>query len=215
MASSSSRDERAAARIARPEGASPRRWPGGALAGAAMVMSAPARSVDVDLDARIVDAVVRSMTRSMGVERDAVGVRSAGRTWRPASWRILHSLLELGVRHGLVDEAPLDGAVALHAFLHRAEGVGAVAAHLALVGDAGQAAGAGQHGQQRQLGQRHRRVAVVGEHDVVGRQRQLVAATGRGAAHGADDTSGRSASLASSMPLRVSLVNLQKLTLWA
>ena len=75
---------------------------------------------------------------------------------------------------------------AAHALLHRAEGIGEVAAHLALVGDAGEAAGARQHGEQRQLGQGHRRVAVVGEQDVVGRQRQLVAAAGRRAADRAE-----------------------------
>ena len=78
-----------------------------------------------------------------------------------------------------IDQAPLDGALALDAFLDGAEGVGAVAAHLALVGDAGQAAGAGQHGEQRNFGQRNGRVAVVGEDDLVARERQLVAAAGR------------------------------------
>ena len=100
--------------------------------------------------------------------------------------RILDGLLELGVGHRLVDQPPLDGARALDALLDRAERVGQIAAHLALVGDAGEAAGARQHGQQRQLGQRHRRAAVVGKQDVVGRQRQLVAAAGRRAAHGAE-----------------------------
>ena len=74
-----------------------------------------------------------------------------------------------------------------------------VAAHLALVGDAREPAGARQHRQQRQLGQRHGRVAVVGQHDVVGGQRQLVAAAGRRAADRRTDTSGPSCALASSM----------------
>ena len=61
-----------------------------------------------------------------------------------------------------------------------------VAAHLALVGDAGEPAGAGQHREQRQFRQRHRRRAVVDQHDVVGRERELVAAARRGAVDHAD-----------------------------
>ena len=67
-------------------------------------------------------------------------------------------------------------------FLGGAEHIGQVAPHLALVGQPGQAAGAGQDAEQRHLGQRHRRAAVVDQHDVVAGQRQLVAAAGRGAA---------------------------------
>ncbi len=50
-------------------------------------------------------------------------------------------------------------------------------AHMALVGDAGQAAGAGQHAQQRHFGQAHGAGAVVNQNDFVASQRQLVAAT--------------------------------------
>ena len=49
----------------------------------------------------------------------------------------------------------------------------------ALVDEPGQAAGARQHAQQRHLGQRHRRRAVVDQHDLVAGQGQLVAAAGR------------------------------------
>ncbi len=56
-------------------------------------------------------------------------------------------------RHDFVDEAPVDGALAAGAFLGGAEDVGAVAAHLALVGEAGEPAGAGQHREQRQFRQ--------------------------------------------------------------
>ena len=92
--------------------------------------------------------------------------------------------------------------------------IGMIAAHLALVDHARQPAGARQHREQRHFRQRHRRRAVVGEDDVIGRERELVAAAGRGAVDDGDET------LAgildeSSRPLRVSLVNLQKLTLWA
>ena len=104
-----------------------------------------------------------------------------------------HRLVELGARHHLVDQPPVDRALALDAFLGGAEHVGMVAPHLALVGDAGEAAGAGQHREQRQLGQRHRRRAVVDQHDVVGGERELVAAARRGAVHDADGAAGRNA----------------------
>ena len=68
----------------------------------------------------------------------------------------------------------------------RGEHVGEVAADVALVDDAGEPAGAGQHGEQRDLGQRHRRRAVVDEEDLVARQRQLVAAAGGRAVDGGD-----------------------------
>jgi len=81
-------------------------------------------------------------------------------------------------RHDLVDETPVDRALALDALRDRAEQVGEVAPHLALVGEAREPAGAGQHPEERHLGQRHRRRAVVGEDDLVARERELVAAAG-------------------------------------
>ena len=63
-----------------------------------------------------------------------------------------------------------------------------VAAHLALVDDARQPAGARQHRQQRHFRQRHRRGAVVGEDDVIGCKRQLIAAAGCGAVDHGDET---------------------------
>ena len=92
-----------------------------------------------------------------------------------------HRLLELGGGHHFIDEPPVHGALAFDALLGGAEHVGAIAAHLAFVGDAGEPAGAGKHGEQRQLRQRYRRGAVVDQHDVVGRKRQLVAAARGGA----------------------------------
>jgi hypothetical protein len=68
----------------------------------------------------------------------------------------LHLLGELRLRPDRVDEAPGDGLLAAHAFGHRAEHVGEVAADLALVDEAREAAGAGQHAEQRHFGQRHR-----------------------------------------------------------
>ena len=58
-----------------------------------------------------------------------------------------HLCLPGGGRDDLVHQPPFDGAFAAHAFLGGAEDVGAVAADPALVGQPGQAAGAGQHRQ--------------------------------------------------------------------
>jgi hypothetical protein len=89
-------------------------------------------------------------------------------------------LVPLAARHDVVDQAPVLGALALDALGGGAEHVGAVAADLALVDEAGQPAGAGQDGEQRGLGERHRRVAVVDQDRLVARQRELVAAAGGG-----------------------------------
>ena len=56
--------------------------------------------------------------------------------------------------------------------------------------------------------------AVVDQHDLVAGERQLVAAARRGAVHRAEERLAGEL-LASSIPLRVSLVNLQKFTFQA
>ena len=95
-------------------------------------------------------------------------------------------LFELRAGGHFIDQPPLQSALSLHALFGGAEEIGVVAAHFALVGNAGETAGAGQHREQRQFRQRHRRRAVIHQHDVVGRQRQLIAAAGRRAVDGAD-----------------------------
>ena len=145
---------------------------------------APRAAVDLNLHARIGHRIRLELALQWR-QRDALGVaagtiRLGGELLR----RLLDRSIELRVRHRLVHKAPFDGAGALHALLDGAERIGQVAAHLALVGDARKPAGAGQDGEQGQLGQRHRGVAVVGEQDVVGGERQLVAAAGGGASDG-------------------------------
>src|SRR5262249_31766037 len=76
---------------------------------------------------------------------------------------------------------PPAGALAWSPVVRGADPVGGMAEPLALAGDAGEPAGAGEHGKQRQLGQRDRRGTVVDQHDVIGCERQLVA-TARGGA---------------------------------
>ena len=87
-------------------------------------------------------------------------------------------VLPLGERSNAVDETPLDGTLALDALRDGAEHVIEVAAHLALVGDARQPAGSGEHAEQRHLGKRHGAVAVVDQQNLVAGQGELVAAAG-------------------------------------
>ena len=127
-------------------------------------------------------------------ERDARAAAPADRTSAASSARALRdALLELAGRIHRVDEPPLDRALALHAFGERAEHVREVAPDLPLVDDARQAAGAGQHAEQRRLRQAHRRVPVVDEHDLVARERQLVAAAGADAVERGEELDARSA----------------------
>ena len=101
----------------------------------------------------------------------------------------------------------------LHALGERAEDIRQIAPHLALVDDARQAAGAGQHAKKRRFGQatdarRHRRRGRSRRRPAPARSRRRRRC--RSAPRG---TSRPLVALASSMPRRVSLVNLQKFTL--
>ena len=115
-------------------------------------------------------------------QRDAIFGTGAARTGGESVRAGRDPFIELRLRREFIDKAPVKRALALDAFLDRAEYVRAVAAYLALVDDAGQPAGAGQHREQRQFGQRHGGGAIVDQHDMVGRQRQLIAAARRAAA---------------------------------
>ena len=59
-------------------------------------------------------------------------------------------------------------------------------AHVALVGEPGQAAGARQHAQQRHFGEADRTRAIVDEDDLVAGQSKLVAAAGARAVNGGE-----------------------------
>ena len=143
-------------------------------------------ALDIDLDGGIGDAAVLGEGPLEWGKLDARTFRIALRLARDLLGARGDDLREFRVRHHLVDQLPVGGALALHAFLGGAKHVGKVAADLALVGDAGEAACARQHGEQRHLGQGDVGGAVVGQDDVVAGQRQLVAAAGTGATHGAD-----------------------------
>jgi hypothetical protein len=92
-------------------------------------------------------------------------------------------LLPLLARHRLVDEPPLHGLLAAEAFGLRGEVVREITPHVPLVDDARESARPGKHGEQRQLRQRHRRAAIVDQHDVVAGEGELVTAARRRSVH--------------------------------
>ncbi len=118
---------------------------------------------DLALERRQCDAL--GVFRPVGARGDLVGAGG-------------DRFLPFRIRHHLVDQPPFDRFRSADAFLDRAEHVGAVAPHFALVGHAREPAGARQHRQQRRFRQCDRRAAVVDQHDVVGGERQLIAAAG-------------------------------------
>ena len=59
-----------------------------------------------------------------------------------------YGVMVFGARRDLVNQPPVDGALAADAFFQRTEEIGPVAAYLAFVRQTGQAAGAGQNCQQ-------------------------------------------------------------------
>src|SRR5262249_8714964 len=126
---------------------------------------------------RVLDLAVGD-GRVQRVQRDARSARRAigGRRQLPRAFR--NRVLELAGRDHAVDELPLDGALALHSLDERAEEIGEVAAHMTLVDDAREAAGAGKHAEQRRFRQADGGVAVVDEDDLVAGERELVAAAG-------------------------------------
>ena len=99
----------------------------------------------------------------------------------------LHGFFEHGGLGDRIDQTPVHGFLTAHTFDAGAEDVGQVVAHMALVGHAGQAAGARQHTQQRHFGQRHGAGAVIDQHDFIASQSQLVAAASAGAVQGRDE----------------------------
>jgi hypothetical protein len=96
---------------------------------------------------------------------------------------LLHLLREHRGLGDVVDEAPILGLLSAHAFDAGAKQIGQIVAHVALVGHAGQTAGAGQHAEQRHLGQADGRGAVVHQNDLVAGKRQFIAAAGACAVH--------------------------------
>jgi len=107
-------------------------------------------SIDVTRDVAVADAVAvdRALERRQGDTAGPGRTIGAGGELGGAP---PHDLVERRARRDLVDETPFHGPRALDSLLDRAEEVGAVAAHAALVDQPREAAGAGEHGEQRDL----------------------------------------------------------------
>ena len=89
---------------------------------------------------------------------------------------LLHSFLELRRLHSLIHQTPIHRLLAAHAFYAGAKNIRQIVAHFALIRDAGEAARAGQHAEQRHFRQAHGAGAVVYQNDFIASQRHLVAA---------------------------------------
>ena len=114
-----------------------------------------------------------SKARTLAVGRQGLGMLG----------HYLRKLRRLGNR---VDQAPVHRFLAAHTFHAGTKNIGQIVAHMAFVGDAGQATRARQHTQQRHFGQRHAGGAVIDQHNLIAGQRQLVAAAGTCAVHSRD-----------------------------
>ena len=140
----------------------------------------PLLAVERDLEVRVGDAVIADRA----VQRRQRDPRRAGRAIRRRG-ALLRDCTGAGQQlaggDDLVDEAPCDRAAALDPLGDRAQHVGVVAAHPALVDQTGEATGARQHAEQGNLGQRDGGAAVVDEQQHVARQGELVAAARTGA----------------------------------
>jgi hypothetical protein len=159
---------------------------GASVSGPRTVISAtPPRPVDQGADVAVADLVGCPGLRELR-KLDAARVGRAVRARGQLGGALGDGLLPDRARHGLVDQPPAHGLRAGHALGSGGEVVGQVTAHVPLVHDPGEAAGARQHPEQRQFGQRDRRGAVVDQHDVLAGQGQLVAAAGRGAVEGGE-----------------------------
>ena len=151
-----------------------------------------ARAVDRDVDVLVVIAVV--VDRALRAASARRPCASAGRSLCAASAARALAARAAANCCGLATSSTSRQSfarLAAHAFGGGAEDVGEVAAHLALVGHARQAAGAGQHAEQRHFGQAHGGGAVVDQHDLVAGERQLVAAAGAGAVQRGEELQAR------------------------
>ena len=134
-------------------------------------------AVDLRRNVAVADAIGLYPTLDLRQRDTAAGRRPPP----PGSQRhrpLGNGLLEQGVRCDLVDQPPSHRPLAAHTFFGGAENIGQVAAHPAFIDQTGKPTGSRQHRQERDLGQRNRRAAIVDKKDVIGRQGQFVAATG-------------------------------------
>src|SRR5262249_19708041 len=146
IASSSSRASRSGQNCA-PNSTMPSAEAGGGASGPRNVMVARRAVRSNSTDSVLYSTASAERSRLGGVrgafgfegrKHDALAGARPSRLRRELSRPLGHRLFELGGRHHLIDEPPIHRALALDALLGGAEHVGAIAAHLAFVGDAGE-----------------------------------------------------------------------------
>ena len=108
--------------------------------------------VELDRDVPVLDAPRRD-ARLQSVQLDPGSARDVRSLGRERLHALLDGVGELAPRHDGVDESPFDRALPFDAFRKRGERVGEIAPYLSLVDDARESARAGQHAEQRNLGQ--------------------------------------------------------------
>ncbi len=135
---------------------------------------------------RLVDRDLHDAVRAERGELDALAARPQGEEGELLGARFHHVGEFLRLGH-VIHEPPFLRPIGAHALGGGAEEIGKVAAHLALVDQPREAAGAGQHTQQRHFRQRDGGGTVIHHRDLVARQGQLIAAAGTGAIDGGEE----------------------------
>src|SRR5438132_780664 len=105
----------------------------------------------------------------------------------PGAGPFFDQLPEASGRRNPIYQLPCLGAIGAHPFGSGAKDVGEITPHLALVDQPGEAAGAGQHRQERHFGQADGARPVVDHDDLVTGERQLIAAAGAGPVYGGNE----------------------------
>ncbi len=130
---------------------------------------------------------VRRHLRVQRSKSNAVPLCRAVGAVRQCTGTLRDPVLELTGWMHRVDQAPFDRALSLDPFGDGREEIRQVSPDLALVDDAGQAAGPRQDSEQRSLWQAHRGVPVVDQKNLVAGEGELVAATGADAVERGDE----------------------------
>src|SRR5579872_6349227 len=103
-------------------------------------------AIDRDIEMRIVNAIALDTARERFQHNATLRPRSIG-TRRKLIGLARRRLKKLRALNNLIDETPLDCALAAHTFFGGAEKIRAIAAHSALVDQPREASGARQHRQ--------------------------------------------------------------------
>ena len=142
------------------------------------------RNVDLNPAVAVAALVDQTFERREG---NAGGIDRPIAFIRPGAGPFFDQLPEASGRRNPIYQLPCLGAIGAHPFGSGAKDVGEITPHLALVDQPGEAAGAGQHRQERHFGQADGARPVVDHDDLVTGERQLIAAAGAGPVYGGNE----------------------------